>query len=117
MSADDVAKGSVDTGEPERRRFPEFYIQIDREISGEATPQFSTQKFVKATTERLQQIGEVMRAASLWVAQEVSAMEHRPSSFSLDFGVDVGGEAGVPFVTKGTIEANFKVTVGWEKNK
>lgn len=29
----------------------------------------------------------------------------------LEFGVNVGGEAGVPYVTKGTAECSLKITV------
>ncbi|MGB3536240.1 MAG: CU044_2847 family protein [Microcoleaceae cyanobacterium] len=30
---------------------------------------------------------------------------------TLEFGVEVGGEAGVPYVTKGTAKSNLKITV------
>ena len=30
---------------------------------------------------------------------------------TLEFGVKVGGEAGIPYVTKGTAESNLKITV------
>ena len=30
---------------------------------------------------------------------------------TLEFGVTVGGEAGVPYVTKGTVESNLKIQV------
>ncbi len=30
---------------------------------------------------------------------------------TLEFGVKVGGEAGIPYVTKGTAESNVKITV------
>jgi hypothetical protein len=30
---------------------------------------------------------------------------------TLEFGVEVGGEAGVPDVTKGTAKSNLKITV------
>ena len=30
---------------------------------------------------------------------------------TLEFGIKVGGEAGIPFVTKGTAESNLKITV------
>jgi hypothetical protein len=37
----------------------------------------------------------------------------KPSELSLEFGVSLGGELGVPFVTKGTGEATFTVTATW----
>jgi hypothetical protein len=30
---------------------------------------------------------------------------------TLEFGIKVGGEAGIPYVTKGTAESNIKITV------
>jgi hypothetical protein len=30
---------------------------------------------------------------------------------TLEFGLKVGGEAGVPYVTRGTAESNLKITV------
>ncbi len=30
---------------------------------------------------------------------------------TLEFGVKVGGEAGIPYITKGTAESNLKITV------
>jgi hypothetical protein len=30
---------------------------------------------------------------------------------TLEFGVEVGGEAGIPYVTKGTAKSNLKITV------
>lgn len=36
-----------------------------------------------------------------------------PSKVTLEFGLQAGGETGVPFVTKGTAQANVKVTIEW----
>lgn len=30
---------------------------------------------------------------------------------TLEFGIELGGEAGVPYVTKGTAKSNLKITV------
>ncbi|HLC16923.1 MAG TPA: CU044_2847 family protein [Thermodesulfovibrionia bacterium] len=30
---------------------------------------------------------------------------------TLEFGVKIGGEAGIPYITKGTAESNLKITV------
>jgi len=35
-------------------------------------------------------------------------------SISLEFGLQIGGEAGIPFITKGTVQSNIKVKVAWE---
>jgi Trypsin-co-occurring domain 1 len=33
------------------------------------------------------------------------------SKVTLEFGLEVGGEAGIPYVTKGTAKSNLKITV------
>ena len=37
----------------------------------------------------------------------------QPDKVTLEFGLQIGGEAGVPLVTKGTAQANVKVSVEW----
>jgi hypothetical protein len=37
----------------------------------------------------------------------------KPSELALEFGLTLGGEAGIPFVSKGTAEATFKITATW----
>jgi hypothetical protein len=39
----------------------------------------------------------------------------RPDELVLEFGLTVGGEAGIPFVSKGTAEATFTITATWTK--
>lgn len=38
-----------------------------------------------------------------------------PEKFAIEFGVKLAGETGVPFLTKASGEANFKVTVEWKR--
>jgi hypothetical protein len=40
-----------------------------------------------------------------------------PSKVTMEFGLQAGGETGVPFVTKGTAQANVKVTIEWDFSK
>jgi len=35
-------------------------------------------------------------------------------NIQLEFGVQIGGEVGIPFITKGSVESNIKVTLTWE---
>jgi hypothetical protein len=37
-----------------------------------------------------------------------------PSKVILEFGLQAGGETGVPFVTKGTAQANVRVSIEWD---
>ncbi|NEP34753.1 CU044_2847 family protein [Moorena sp. SIO3B2] len=36
---------------------------------------------------------------------------------TLEFGIELGGEAGIPYVTKGTAKSNLKITVECELSK
>jgi hypothetical protein len=58
----------------------------------------------------IRMIEEVGRAA------KAAAQALAPDTFSLEFGVEVGGEAGIPFITKGTAAANFTVSLEWSKD-
>jgi Trypsin-co-occurring domain 1 len=40
----------------------------------------------------------------------------KPDEVTVEFGLTLGGEAGIPFVAKGTVEASFKVSATWKFN-
>ena len=61
--------------------------------------------------EQLTSVAALARTA-LSVLQSAS-----PGKVELEFGVELGGEAGIPLVTKGTAKANFKVVLTWEDSK
>ena len=42
---------------------------------------------------------------------------HTPSKVTMEFGLQAGGESGIPFVTKGSAQANVKVTIEWDLSK
>lgn len=46
------------------------------------------------------------------VQQGVNGLTN-PNKVTLEFGLQMGGEAGIPWVTKGTAQANVKVTIEW----
>ena len=39
----------------------------------------------------------------------------RPGEVEIEFGIELGGELGIPLVTKGEAKANFKITLKWKK--
>jgi Trypsin-co-occurring domain 1 len=47
---------------------------------------------------------------------KLRSAEHAPDEIQMEFGLKLGGEAGLIFA-KGTAEANFAVTVTWAKPK
>jgi hypothetical protein len=57
--------------------------------------------------EELEKIGGVAEA----VLESLKAI--RPGAVELEFGVELGGEMGIPLITKGEAKANFKITLKW----
>jgi len=82
-------------------------------VSGAVSPQSNSEAFTAATEKRLDEVASLIRNSCSKMATGLLGMASSPAEIQMEFGVDVGGEAGVPFVTKGTINANFKVSVTW----
>jgi hypothetical protein len=40
-----------------------------------------------------------------------------PNELEIEFGVEMGGEMGIPLVTKGQASANFKITLKWSRER
>lgn len=93
---------------------PEFLIQVGGTPNSAVIPQMSVDDFIKGSKEEFKRIAQVIEAAGSAFVARVSQLAAKPAECSIEFGINAGGEAGVPFVTKGTIGANFKVTVTWK---
>jgi hypothetical protein len=42
---------------------------------------------------------------------------NNPSGLEIEFGVELGGEAGIPKILSGSTKANFKITLKWENKE
>ncbi len=64
---------------------------------------------------QLQRLGETVgdTCAEMVGAAIKRLKDVQPAELEIEFGVTLGGEAGVPFVTKGEAEASFKITAKW----
>ena len=90
-----------------------FKIQVSDLPIGGVRPEMSTEDFIDATTERLESVGAVVAEAIEPFFNQLAGLKSKPLECAIEFGVNVGGEAGVPFVTKGTVGANFKISLKW----
>jgi len=95
-----------------------IYIQYDEDADDE----LRAVGFVEDIAERTEKLKEMMASTILGYSSIVlNAVKEAnllsPESVTLEFGVQLGGEAGVPFITKGTVQANVKVTVVWKVNE
>ena len=66
--------------------------------------------------ERLTDLGSFIHNACIQFYNSVKDASEavKPDEIELTFGVTLGGEAGVPFVAKGTAEANVAITLTWK---
>lgn len=94
---------------------PEFMIQVGGTSGGSIESLMSTQDLIEGSVDHFQGIAKVIEAAGQGLVQRVKDMASKPTGCSIEFGVNIGGEAGIPFVTKGEIGSNFKITISWEK--
>jgi hypothetical protein len=94
------------------KSLPKIFVQVTQ-ARGAVTPEGNTEDFVEATEEKLREVSELIREGCAGVADNLFSIPNPPAEIGMEFGIDVGGEAGIPFVTKGTINANFKVSVNW----
>jgi len=66
----------------------------------------------KQMVQNFQVIQHTIRAYTVY---SLNAFKQIPieniNKVTLEFGIEVGGEAGVPYVTKGTAKSNLKITV------
>ena len=95
-----------------------IYIQYDEDEGDE----LRAVGVVEDIAERTEKLKKMMASTILGYSsivlnavKETNLMS--PESVTLEFGVQLGGEAGVPFITKGTVQANVKVTVVWKVNR
>ncbi|MEM7554350.1 MAG: CU044_2847 family protein [Cyanobacteria bacterium P01_A01_bin.84] len=98
----------------------EIYIQYDEEESDELEAvgfvddiAERTERFKSAINSTIKGYAETM----LDTIRSSLTKDHAPNRVRLEFGLQAGGETGVPFVTKGTTKANVKITIEWDLNK
>ncbi|HEY9675848.1 MAG TPA: CU044_2847 family protein [Waterburya sp.] len=97
-----------------------IYIQYDDEESDE----LQAVGYIDDINERTERFKSTMVTTVkgyskiiLDTVQKSMADLRSPSKVTMEFGLQAGGETGVPFVTKGTAQANVKVTIEWDFSK
>jgi len=95
----------------------EIYIQYDEEENDE----LRGVGFINDIAERTNKFKAAIQSTIAGYSQTILSSikkdligDNTPSKVTLEFGLQAGGETGVIFVTKGTADANVKVTVEWD---
>lgn len=97
-----------------------IYIQYDEEDSDE----LRAVGFIEDVAERTARFRSVLSSTIKGYTETLidtikdgAVNKFTPSKVTMEFGIQAGGETGVPFVTKGTAQANVKVTIEWDLSK
>lgn len=97
-----------------------IYIQCDEEASDD----LQAVGYIDDIQERTERFKATMVSTVRGYAQTVLNTVQQgmtdlrtPSKVTLEFGLQAGRETGVPFITKGTAQANVKVTIDWDLNQ
>jgi PIN domain nuclease of toxin-antitoxin system len=104
-----------------------IYVEVTEDVN---VPIFSTEELAEEEEEALvdkgmspEQIRQKMMQNFLSIQNTIraytiytlNAFKQIPianvNKVTLEFGIEMGGEAGVPYVTKGTAKSNMKITV------
>lgn len=93
-----------------------FLIQIENEVEG-LEPQADRTAFTEVTSERLREIGVEIHTMARTLVGAIQPGEHSPNELTIQFGIGLKGEGGVPFFAKGSIETNIAVTAKWDLSK
>jgi hypothetical protein len=97
-ATEDVDAPSISTEEPAVERGREDYGWSD-DVQRQVLPNFQTvQKTIQAVTVHTLNAFKQVALANV-------------DKVTLEFAIELGGEAGIPYVTKGTAKSNLKITV------
>lgn len=95
----------------------DIYIQYDDEEADELQAVGYIDDIQERTEKMKKAMLSTVRGYSRMVLDSVKqGMTDKlaPSKVTMEFGLQAGGETGVPFVTKGTTQANVKVLIEWD---
>jgi Trypsin-co-occurring domain 1 len=94
----------------------EEYIEVEvdrRDLAGVELASADDDRTARAPFSLAASLSRIMPAVNTILTRFRTA-EHAPDEISMELGLTFGGETGLIF-TKGTVEANFAVTVVWRK--
>jgi hypothetical protein len=60
-------------------------------------------------------VKELIVSCSNSLFESISQLKN-PRKLAIEFGIKLAGETGIPMLTKASGEANFKVSIEWEKD-
>ncbi|MGQ3684305.1 MAG: CU044_2847 family protein [Candidatus Loosdrechtia sp.] len=99
----------------------EIYIQYGEEENEKLRAVGVSKEDISGRTKKfMEELPKTIRGYSTMVlnaVQEGITGQIAPEKVTLAFGLQIGGEAGIPFITKGTAQANVTVNIEWNLKK
>jgi hypothetical protein len=101
----------------------ECYIEISEPLTpaggGAAGGKIAAAGKSAETIMKLAEVGDVIADVCQTLQDRIQAAfgATKPSELTLEFGVKLAGETGIPLVTKGSVEGTFQVTATWDFSK
>jgi hypothetical protein len=94
---------------------PDITTDEEEEGEGEDAPVSKNAQVVKDQRQMVQNFKAIQGTIRAYTIYTLSAFKKMAianvKKVTLEFGIELGGEAGVPYVTKGTAKSNLKITV------
>jgi len=91
---------------------PEDEEEEEDEEENTVTKELQVAKAQRQMVQNFRAIQGTIRAYTIYTLSAFKKMAiANVNKVTLEFGIELGGEAGVPYVTKGTAKSNLKITV------
>lgn len=88
------------------------FVMVDVNDAGQGLPRKASTTEIKKCAEQFETVLAPLSALSRAVIHALKSAS--PSELGVEFGVELGGTAGIPLITKSEGKANFKVQLKWK---
>lgn len=88
-------------------------IQVTQN-GGPVQAESSASDLVEATQKTLVNIRDLIKESWSGIVAEIGEGANAPKEVTIEFGVGVGAEGSIPFIAKGSMNANFNVSLVWK---
>ena len=99
--------------EETNRQAPKIYIQV-AQSDGPVQAESASDDVIEATRETLVNVKNLVRESWSNIVAEIGKGENAHKEVTIEFGVGIGAEGSIPFIAKGSMNANFNVSIVWK---
>jgi hypothetical protein len=93
----------------------EHFILIESS-DDQGIPRNASKDIVRKVAKELGEQLEPLSAVADTIRNALIAANN-PSEIEVEFGLELGGEGGIPMIVEGSAKANFKITLRWANDR